>query len=82
LAFGLGTVIPTLKYNDFVIWNFPIGLVFLVLAVAIAHYWVIRREDAETKTTTTVFDPATGTIKIVIEEGKTTTSSSRGISDR
>ncbi len=47
LAFGLGTVIPVLKYNDFAIWNFPIGLVFLVLAVAVAHYWVIRREDAE-----------------------------------
>ena len=58
LAAGLGAEVPKLKYWWFEASNIPIGLSFLVFAVAIAKFWTIsttteettvKREDEETK---------------------------------
>jgi hypothetical protein len=46
LGSSLGASIPSLKYKDFESHDIPVGIAFLVFAVAIARFWKIEHHFA------------------------------------
>jgi NADH:ubiquinone oxidoreductase subunit 6 (subunit J) len=69
LAIGLGAPIPQIEYQGVTARDVPIGIAFLILAVALGKYWVISDETKTTRQTVTEHPDGTKTTVTDIVEG-------------